>query len=310
MTASGTPKGRMPNFLVIGAGKSGTTALYNVLKQHPAIFMSPVKEPRFFTAVGLPPGPHALLPTPVRIDITRLEDYQALFRGATTETAIGEASPIYLSSLAPEQTATAIRSYLPDIRLIALLRHPAERAYSEFNFRRQLGVEPISDFARALAAEQERIRQGWWVAFRYRANGCYATNLQPYYDLFPREQIRVYLYEEWNTQPISVLQDIFRFLHVDDAVVPEVARRFNTTYLPRSHTFNRWLRRPHRVKSMLRSLLPQRFRQRLGARASALNRTRITPLDPQLRKQLTNEYREEILRLQELIERDLSHWLA
>ena len=120
----------MPNFLIIGAMRAGTTSLYHYLKQHPQVYMSPVKEPRFFALEGEKPDPGR--PTDERLmnhSITDIEAYRALFQAVSKETAIGEASPLYLySPKAPER----IRHYIPDAKLIAVLRDPVERAYSHF----------------------------------------------------------------------------------------------------------------------------------------------------------------------------------
>ncbi len=116
-----------PNFLIIGALKAGTTSLFNYLMQHPQIYMSPVKEPKFFALVGeyLDPKKREILGKCV-VDI---EEYRALFDNVTTEKAIGEASAIYLSS---RRAPGRIQHYILNVKLIAILRDPVERAYSHF----------------------------------------------------------------------------------------------------------------------------------------------------------------------------------
>lgn len=120
----------LPNFLVIGAHKAGTTALYNYLKQHPQVYMSPAKEPRFFALEGKnlkflgpkkDPGN--------RCRFTTLEAYRELFQGVSSEVAIGEASTLYLYS---QEAPKRIQHYIPDAKLIAILRNPIKRAYSNF----------------------------------------------------------------------------------------------------------------------------------------------------------------------------------
>ena len=116
----------MPTFLVIGAPKSGTTSLYHYVGQHPDIFVSPVKEPRFFAFEGMTldfrgPGDEELNASAV----TSIEDYEALFQGRSTEKAIGEMSHLYLYC---EGTASRIRRRIPDLKLVAVLRHTAREA--------------------------------------------------------------------------------------------------------------------------------------------------------------------------------------
>ncbi len=300
----------LPNFLIIGAPKCGTTALYYYLKQHPQIYMSSVKEPRFFMHVESPPefcGPGSELY--LRSSVVRLEDYQALFQGVCQETAIGEASVPYLSSYHPRITAETIRRHIPAVRLIAILRQPAERAYSSFTYNRQRNIEPATSLIQALAEEQARIDAGWIPWFRYGLNGFYHANISPYFECFPREQIRVYLYDDLRANPAEMLRDIFGFLGVDDTFMPDITRRHNVTFMPRSTAMHKLLRQPNIVKSLIKPLLPQTLRQTIISGLQSLNRTKPPSLDPELRRQLTDEYREDILKLQDLIGRDLSHWL-
>ncbi|MGQ9662575.1 MAG: sulfotransferase domain-containing protein [Kiritimatiellia bacterium] len=130
----------LPNFLIVGAPKAGTTSLFDYLGQHPEVYTPPVKEPCFFSS-GLPAFTHDLA------------EYEALFAGQTTQTAIGEASTTYLYD---PDAARRIHDLLPEARIIIMLRNPAERAYSEWAYNAlQLACEPLS-FEAALEAEEER----------------------------------------------------------------------------------------------------------------------------------------------------------
>jgi hypothetical protein len=296
----------MPNFLIIGAGGAGTAAMHHILKQHPQIYMSPVKEPRFFAFEGDPlrfsgPGDDRLR----RQIVTTLEGYLKLFEATADEIAIGEASPAYLAL--SEVASQRIQHYAPRARLIAILRQPADRAYSAYLNWVAIGNEPLS-FPEALAAEQERRQKNWAYYWQYRGRGFYASLLRPYLERFPRKQLRFYLYEDWNAKPREVLQDIFRFLQVDDTVTPDVTRR-NVTRLPRSRAIQSWLRTSSRLKMLLKPLLPQPWRHKLISGLQSLNQLKPPPLDPELRRELTEGYREDILKLQDIIGRDLSHWL-
>ena len=139
----------MPNFLVIGAAKAGTTSVYEYLKQHPQIWMSPLKETNFFALEGETlnfrgPGDQDYIN---RFSITKIEDYLNLFQGVSNQVAIGEVSPLYLYSLkAPER----IRHYTPDTKIIIILRNPVDRAYSSFLHLIRDGREQIRNFAQAL----------------------------------------------------------------------------------------------------------------------------------------------------------------
>jgi hypothetical protein len=299
---------RTPNFLIIGAQKCGTTALYAALRQHPEIYMSPVKEPFFFALNGAPP-PYRV-PTQEYADRLRYtaESYAALFQEVTDQPAIGEASAIYLSSYQPERTAANIQTFNPQMRLIALIRQPAERAWSAFQYYYARGFEPSKRFESALTAEATRQNHNDLPDLRHFANGCYFANLLPYFERFPREQIRVYLYEEWNQQPQAVLRDIFAFLAVDESVVLKPPRT-NVTIGYRSRWLQRFLDEPNRMRQMVEEILRGRWRARVYARLRRYNRQQPPPLDPELRRLLTKRYRRDIEQLQTLIRRDLSHWM-
>ena len=147
----------LPNFLVIGAAKSGTSSLYMYLKQHPEIYMSPIKEPHFFSfddESKMTKGPG----DPIHKAITNFDDYQAQFDGVTDEKAIGEASTSYLYR--PEAPGR-IHAMLPDAKLIVILRNPVDRAFSAYMHVVRDKRETSKDFAEALSKEESRKAAGW-----------------------------------------------------------------------------------------------------------------------------------------------------
>lgn len=294
-----------PNFLIIGGQKCGSTALYDALRRHPDIYMSPHKEPKFFALAATPATFGRGIP---RVMITDWEEYLHLFDGATGQKALGEASAIYLSHYYPARTAAHIRARIPAAKLIAVLRQPADRAYSAYTYFYSIGAERLPTFAAALATESTCAAQNIWPGLHYRLNGFYYANLKPYYDHFPAEQIRVYLYEDWTQQPQAMLQDIFRFLEVDDQVSVQ-ARRRRVTTAPRIRWLHRYLSNPRGMKHWPLNLLPQPWQTRIIRRLQAWNQQPPAPLAPEIRRTLTEGYRDDILQLQTLIGRDLSHWL-
>ncbi|TCJ15462.1 sulfotransferase [Rubrobacter taiwanensis] len=306
----GTPV-KTPNFLVIGAAKCGTTSLYHYLNQHPEIYMSPRKHTRFFAFEVEEPGfrgPGPRKPA-VPYAITDTGAYHALFGGATNETAVGEASHSYLYQA---RAARRIKEYAPDMKLIAILRNPADRAYSHYRQMIRDGREPIPDFSRALEAEGERIRENWWPDFHYVQIGLYHAQLKRYFDLFERDQIRVYLYEELNSDPSGVLQDTFRFLGVDDTFVPEATVRYNASGVPKSRSLHLLLQELRRLRPVVERHLSRTWYQQLLRLGSALHNRNLTRpgLAPEMRRRVIDVYfREDILNLQELLRRDLSAWL-
>jgi hypothetical protein len=304
----------MPNFFIVGAQKAGTTSLYHYLNQHPQVYMSPIKEPFFFDheldskgeVVRREFGGHRQPPR-----FTNIEEYSTLFEGARGEKAIGEATPLYI--YAPG-TAERIARYVPGAKSIALLRNPADRAYSAFLYAVRMGVEPLTDFAQALREEPLRMRNGWHYVFHYRSRGLYYQQLKCYYEVLGRERLGVWLYEDMREEPASVAQSVFRFLEVDDIFAPDTSSRYNPAGVPASGSARVAMRATNRAVWVLRkvlaptsSMLPLAFEMRRVVQSRVL--TEPPPIDPELRGELVEGYKEDILRVQELIGRDLSMWL-
>ena len=166
----------LPNFLVIGAEKSGTTALHELLATHPQVFMSEPKEPSFFLSEDRRYLAQDLMGQPSP-DIRTQSEYEEIFAAAPPAKVIGESSPCYLYS--PE-AAQLIKATIPGVRIVALLRNPAERAFSQFTFNQQRGWEPLTrTFKEALELEEERVQGDSMWAFHYTRRGMYARQLTP-----------------------------------------------------------------------------------------------------------------------------------
>lgn len=295
----------MPNFLIIGAAKSGTTALHWYLDQHPDIFMSRPKELKFFPWENQRPDYRGPLDEAVVSSvITSVEDYRAYFAAGAGSAARGESSPQYIYF---PRAAERIRHHVPDMKLIAVLRHPADRAYSHYLMMQRGGYETLT-FGDALAAEERRIRDGWAYHWHYRRRGFYAAQLKPYFELFEREQLRIYLHEDFHADPAGLAQDVFRFLGVDDAFVPNVSTRHNVTKVPRHHGLHAYLSQPRLSKTLFKLLVPPRLSRRVGDRLREFNATK-PPGPGDQRGELIRAYREDITELQDMLRRDLSHWL-
>jgi len=332
---------KLPNFFIIGAAKSGTTALYNTLKQHPEIYMSPLKEPNYFGFESEPPIFPGLAGNYYRrTGVWKAVEYGQLFAAVTCEHAIGEASNLYMLS---PTAAGRIKHNLPKSRIVAVLRQPAERAYSDYNSMVQHGIEPAHSFAEALADEPKRLREGWSLGI-YRKHGYYYAQLSPYYELFPHQQIKIYLYEDWKNAPQAMLRDLFHFLEIDENILPAI-QRSNVTRLPKNRRLHLWITRlawdrqrlevnekfSYGVQSSNISRLSKSRRMIAWVTWLAWNRqhnplhrylisafhridtrfnsTQPPTLDSEIRACLTNDYREDILKLQDLIGRNLSPWL-
>lgn len=295
----------MPNFLVIGAAKAGTTALYHYFRQHPDIYLSAVKEPRFFAHEGRRPdyrGPDGERQNSRTVYMSAA--YEALFADAASQTARGEMSTDYLSDV---EAPARIRRHIPHAKLLAILRDPVDRAHSHFKMMVRERHERLT-FAEALAAEAQRIEDHWSPNWHHQRRGFYYLQLKRYYDLFPRGQIFVYLYEDFVANPVASLREMFRFLEVDVTVMPDVSNRYNESIIPKNHALQRFLTQPRIAKEVLKPLLPRGMRERIGSAFRRANRVKMS-LAPDVRRHLVEVFRDDIVRLQGLIEKDLSRWL-
>jgi hypothetical protein len=298
----------MPNFLIIGPARCATDALYSYLKQHPQVYMSPIKETNFFVFYGKSieycgPGDQEALQD---CYVPNLAAYQAQFSGATDAAAIGEASPWYI--YCPEVPGR-IQHHLPDVKMIAMIRNPVDRAYSSFGMLQRDNREPVADFSSAFALESERIAAKWEPIWHYRSMGMYYEQIKRYYDTFNHNQLKIYIYDEFDRNPAPIIRDMFSFLGVDADFQPDMTERPNQSYIPKSKQVQSLLSGSSRLKSALKPLLPESVRRHLKTPFVTANLGK-PGLAPDVRRRLAGVFREDILKLQDLIERDLSAWLV
>lgn len=294
----------LPNFLIIGAPKGGTTSIFNYLRQHPQVFLCPVKEAGFFWASGAPmriEGPGAELLKP-RI-VSDRQRYEALFESAGSRKAVGEASVRYLSE---PRSPELIYELIPQAKLIASLRQPADRAFSSFVRNLRDGLEPCRDFGSAIAKERQGKRQGW-VFGRYLDKGFYHRSLERYLAFFERRQLFISLFEDLLEDPHALLKRMFRFLEVDDSIEVDLSRHHNPSGVIRNPALRLFWTHTSKIKGLARPLIPAGLRQK--ASEWMIRDLEKPPFPAELRQELTDYYREDIEKLQDLIGRDLSGWL-
>ena len=299
---------QLPNFLILGTAKAATSSLYVYLKQHPDIYLSSITELNFFAHEGRDlhfRGPRDLEYIWSDSLVATYQDYCRQFENVARETAVGEVSTHNLYS---EQAPALINRYLPNVKMIAMLRHPTDRAFSAFAHMVRDGREETDDFRTALAREPARIHDNWEPLWHYKSMGFYGAQLSRYLNVFNRDQIRVYIYDDFMAQPLAVMQDIYRFIGVDAAFVPDMSEKYNVSTMARSRRLQEMMMGKSRVRSALRSLVPAGARSRIRDFVLQYNTKRLR-LAPDARRDLTNDYRDDIGLLGRLIGRDLSHWL-
>ena len=296
---------KKPNFIIIGAMKAATTSLYTYLKQHPDVFMTTIKEPMFFN--NFQKKNNFKVHGKKTKKITTFKQYYSLFDAVKNEKAIGEASPAYISN---ENCPNLIQQHLPNAKIIAVLRQPVARAYSNFLHARRADRESISDFETAFNKETERKTENWSPLYHYKSKGYYTEQLERYFTLFPKENIKVLLFEDLVNNPIETTQELFKFLNIDKSFIPETSKKANVSGTPKG-IFG-WIIMKLRYYNLIPNIqfsnyLPNFMIQFIFN--SAYKKAR--PLAPEIKKRLTHTYyKEDILKLEKLIERDLQHWLS
>lgn len=284
----------LPNFIIFGAVKGGTSSLYHYCKQHPDIYMSPLKEARFFAYDETDPEFQGKAKN--RFPIRRMDEYRALFEGVSGQTVIGEASPQYLRS---QIAAVRIKQVIPHVKLLASLRHPVDRIYSGYTMSVRAGSEnrSIEDVFR------DR---------RLLDSSCYYESVKRYFELFGRDQIKIIIFEDFTDRTLYLMQEIFTFLGVDEGFVPDVTEKYNSGRIPRNKILEQVI---HRTKSLRRVMapvepfLPKRLRN-VCTKLRNMNLARPPALPSDTRAELSGYFRDDILRLQDLLRRDLSVWLT
>ncbi|HUR15861.1 MAG TPA: sulfotransferase [Candidatus Limnocylindrales bacterium] len=308
---------RRPDVFIVGAPKTGTTSLYEYLQEHPDVFMSPVKEPSYFS-------PDVRVRPARRYQYRYPEDqakYDELFADARDEKRLGEASTTYLMSVgAPGR----IHEYSPDARIIAMVRNPVDLVYSLHNERVSNGLEWMTDFEQAMAADEARRRgedlphnlEGFGVA--YRDNAYLGEQLQRWLDEFGPDRVHVILFDEFAKDTPGHYRRVLEFLDVDPDFQPASFAVHNVSHRRRGGIVQGLFANPV-GRFVSRKLLPKVLGQARTARN--LRRVRQSPLmrrkherqplRPELRKQLQDEFTPDVELLGRLLGRDLrSLWFG
>lgn len=300
----------MPNFIVVGVPKAGTTSLYTYLQQHPDIYLSPVKETNFFMLSGQ--KPHYQGPGDAnkinRTSVYDLAHYTALFQAAKPEQVCGEISPLYLYS---KTAAKKIAQDAPEAKLLMILRNPTSRAYSNYLHLRRDGREPEENFLTALTQEEERIQKNWSPFWHYHSVGFYGEQIDRFLQYFPREQMRFYLYEDLLKNPSGLLADIFSYLGVAADFQPNTELQKNVSGLPKSQNLHQLMTKPHFVKQAVRALLPTSFQGKLRLLANKIRTQNLAKpeISQDAHQFLVDAYTNDVTHLGKILNRDLSHWL-
>lgn len=279
----------MPDFMIIGAAKSATTSLHHYLNQHPQILMSRDRWTRFFHVDAGPPNFRKLAS---KFDAEHLNEsiarYRMMCHGGVPKTfeeylqqwsqgqpglILGESSPTYMYHY---QAHEKIKTRFPNVKLVVILRHPADRAFSHFKMDLRRGWIKDQSFQIALQKEPTQVLHFWWGMRQYFRQSIYAPRVTRLLQLFGAEQIKIMFYDDLKADSGAFLEDLLKFLGADTKFKIDTSQEHNAASL--------------------------------DVRAKVSNIGFAAHFDPELRKKLTQIYRPDIERIQEITGKDLAHW--
>ncbi|MEV6600928.1 sulfotransferase [Actinoplanes sp. NPDC051346] len=301
----------LPDFLIAGVPKAGTTALHTALVRHPGLYLPAVKEPKHFLTDGRPPatgGPGDV--QTYQEHVWRCADYEALFDPAPPGALRGEATPFYLYD---NRAHDRIQAVLPGARIILLLRDPVDRAHSNWTHLWNAGLEPEADFLAACRAERWRKAAGWADFWHYTGLGMYGRQVQHLFKVFPRDQVLLLRYRDLKDAPAATLDRVCEFLGVRTGVLREIPKENVNRHVVEDNALNRVLRGLLRTGGNVGHRFPRSVR--LAARGpllTLLHRKRgARPVTtPAERAALLPLFADDIALLQDVTGERYDDWLA
>ncbi len=300
---------KLPDFINVGANKCGTTSLFHYMRQHPQVFMPACKEPRFFFFNEQ--HPQNMFRDPIKDTVTaiwRFDDYVDLFKMAKDGQIMGEASPQYLHTY--DTTIKNIisiygKSY-KKLKIIVILRNPVDRAFSHYLFCRKIGREKNPSFEHAIKLKTLSSNTNKGISV-YLENGMYYRMVKAYVEVFP--DLKIYFFEDLK-EIDKTLKSLFLYLDVDPNLEINTNIMVNPSGVPKNEMVVSLINRVnYSLKSM--GIVPNKYRLHLiGLRDFLYKKFLYKPkMDNSTRKLLVNYYKEDIMSLQKLTNRDLTHWL-
>ena len=291
------PSHPSPTFFVVGAVKAGTTSLHAYLNRHPDVFMSSFKEPHYFASFVLRPEFNNFYPI-----VRDRREYQQLFHGSDGCRIVGEASPSYLYD---EAAPARIKAAVPAAKILISLRNPVERAFSHYLHELREGRE-TRPFQDALDADAARTEKGWGISFQYVEQGLYADRVERYLSTFGPKNVHIILFEDFVRDTPGTMKNIAHFLDVDPLAFPENA--FETAHNPFEASRGagaRWVLRQPWIREPAKRLVPRSLRQ-LVRNNILMSKVEKPSLAPDVRSTLAKSFHADLLRLERLLDRELS----
>ncbi len=306
-----------PDFFIIGAAKSGTTSLYEYLKQSEDIYFSPIKEPNYFSddidvskfsktyrrntflAVDKYFKENTLHDIPLTF-IRNKDYYEQLFLGGTNYKIRGEASTSYLYS---KTAAKNIYNFNQDSKIIAILRNPMGRAFSHYQMAVRYGHTNL-DFKNAVKKDHSRDVKGWGISELFIELGLYFEQLERYFKVFPKEQIKIFLFDDLKSDPQKFVNECCNFIGISEFELDNKSAH-NVKEIPENIKLNYFLTKSG-IKSLVRKVLPKSTTDELSKSFYKKSKIRLNREDFNF---LLSFYKEDIEKTASLLNLDLSYWL-
>jgi len=300
-------KNKLPNFLIVGAAKSGTSSLHNYLNQHPEVFMPSynkegmkVKEPRFLIK--------DLVQHRLHNGVWTIEEYQSLFEDVKDEKVIGESTVLYLFYY--KHAIKNIKHYLgEDVKIIIILRNPADRAYSAFQHVSR-GFKENNSFEESLEIETGRMEseENLTPMVMYKEMGMYYQMVKAYKESF--KNVHIIFYEDFRDNIESEMNKTYNFLEISSDFEIDFIKRHNVGGKRwKDKKMKHLFMKDNPIKSILKSVLPKKFKKEMRNNLVNVSTNKVVPMREKTRKGLNDYFKQDLEKLSELLNKDLQHWI-
>jgi len=286
----------LPNFIIVGTPKAGTTSLYHYLSEHPQVFMSEPKEVNYFSKDEI--EEQGLYYQDFKAK--DLKSYEALFNQVRNEVAIGEGSVSYLYY---PKTPQKIKNILPDIKIIILLRDPIERAYSHYLMDFRMGLINLS-FEEVVYKTSNHKKIDLFYQ-QYIELGLYYKQVKRYVDTFGNTQIKIFLQEDLKNNTEKVIFDLYSFLDIDNSIIIDTNQQHNAFSMPKNKVIHQ-LYSSYIIRSLIKTVFTKKIKEQI--KNIFFERKKKPKLNYKTKEYLQKIYFEDIKKLESLINQDLSQW--
>tara|TARA_B110000495_G_scaffold57419_1_gene48655 strand:+ start:349 stop:1257 length:909 start_codon:yes stop_codon:yes gene_type:complete len=299
-------RNKLPNFLIVGAAKSGTSSLHNYLNQHPQVFMPSynkegmkIKEPRFLIK--------DLVQHRLHNGVWTFEEYKSLFDDVKDQKAIGESTVLYLYYY--KHAIKNIKHYLgEDVKIIIILRNPADRAYSAFQHVSR-GFKENNSFEESLEIETGRMEseENLTPMVMYKEMGMYYEMVKAYMESF--KNIHIIFYEDFRDNIESEMNKIYNFLGISNNIEIDFITKHNVGgKIWKDEKMKHVFMKDNPIKSILKSVLPKKIRKGIRNNLVNVSTNKVVPIKAETRKHLNDYFKQDVEKLSELLNKDLQHW--